>query len=155
MGLSVEFYAGDPEEIGDAFTEIELEGLRDGSFAHSYADLSLHLSLTDFDVFSKEVGETLGRSSVLLLESLERCVGGTPDESEAFVVSSPWVAAVAGVPSEAATALTTRWLQAVAAESGEDVVIDSPDASAAVSSLIALCRELLARNTSVVFAWYL
>jgi hypothetical protein len=57
MGLSLEFYAGDPDKIGSACTEIALERLRDGTLAHSYADLSLHLSLTNLDNLSEEIGK--------------------------------------------------------------------------------------------------
>ncbi len=155
MGLSVEFYAGDPDKIGAAFTEIELDGLRDGTLAHSYADLSLHLSLTDFDILSEQVGVILGRPPLLLLDSLESSIGGTPEESDACIVSPEWVASVAAIPSNTADPLTRQWLQAVADESRDVVVTDSPEAVAAVSSLIELCREALARGTRVVFAWYL
>lgn len=54
MGLSMEFYAGVPEDIGRAFTEYELDGLRDGSTAHAYADLSLHLSPDHLDLLCRD-----------------------------------------------------------------------------------------------------
>jgi hypothetical protein len=154
MGLSVEFYAGHPETIGPAFTAYELNSLRDG-IAHSYADLSLHLSLTDFDILSEQVGAILGRPPILLLDSLEDSIGGTPDESDAAVVSADWVSSVAAVPPDSAAQLTSQWLHAVADESGDEVVTDSPQAVIAVSSLLDLCRQSLARGTRVVFAWYL
>jgi hypothetical protein len=155
MGLQLEFYAGDPDKIGPAFTDIELDGLRDGTLAHSYADLSLHISPTDLDILSEQIGVVLGQPPVLLLDSLERSIGGTPDESGASIVSPEWVAAVAAVPSASAAKLTSQWLASVAAESGGEVVTDSSDAVAAVSSLISLCREASARSTPVIFAWYL
>lgn len=155
MGLSLEFYAGDPNKIGPAFTEIEFDGLRDGTLAHSYADLSLHVSPTDLDILSEQVGAMLGRSPVLLLDSLEHNVGGTPGESDASTVSREWVAEMAAVPPERAHELSRKWLQAVADECSEEVVTDSPGAVAAISSLIGLCREALARDTTVIFAWYL
>ena len=71
MGLSLEFYAGNPDEIGSAF-EGALEGLRDGTRAHSFADLSLHLSPLDLDLLSEQIGAALGRPAVPLLDSLER-----------------------------------------------------------------------------------
>src|SRR5678815_1730020 len=136
MGLSVEFYAGDPHKIGPAFTAINLGGLRDGTVAHSYADLSLHLSLTDFNILSEQVRAFLGRPPVLLLDSLESSIGGTPDESEAAVVSRDWVETVAAVPIRSAPEVARRWLRAVSRASGEEVVTDSPDSALAVSSLI-------------------
>ena len=155
MGLQIEFYAGDAGKIGSAFTAVELEGLRDGTLAHSYADLSLHISPTDLDILSEQIGLVLGQPAILLLDSLEDSIGGTPDESDACVVSPFWVTAVAAVPSDTVASLARRWLQAVADESGEEVVTDSPEAVAAVSSLVELCREALGQGTRVVFAWYL
>ena len=149
MGLSIEFYAGDPEAIGAAFSEIKLDQLRDGTVAHSYADLSLHVSLTDLDILSEEIGAVLGKPPIRLLDSLGHRVGGTPEESEANVVSTDWVAAVSAVPPSEATELSRRWLKAVATELGEETDAESPDAAAAVSALIGLCRD------AIVFAWYL
>ncbi len=87
MGLSLEFYAGDADSIGAAFSEVEFEGLRNGTLAHSYADLSLHLSPTDLDILSEQIGALLRQPSILLLDSLERTVGGTEGESSADVVA--------------------------------------------------------------------
>jgi len=50
MGLSLEFYAGDAEKIGQAFSAGGLESLRNGTLAHSYEDLSLHIPPTDLDI---------------------------------------------------------------------------------------------------------
>lgn len=156
MGLSLEFYAGDPELIGSAFTKIEFDGLRDGTIAHAYADLSLHLSPTDLDILSEQFSATLGSPVLPLLESLERRVGGTSDESEASVVADSWVTSVATVPLDHVALITRLWLRAVAQETGDNnVVTESPDAVTAVASLIKLCREAVTRGTKVVFAWYL
>ena len=155
MGLSLEFYAGDPDEIGRAFTEIEFDGLRDGTLAHNYADLSLHISPTDLDILSKVVADVTHNEPVLLLESLCRSVGGTAGESDASLVSDDWVAIIAAAPKELAAQITRLWLEAASKESGEPYVVDSPDAVIAVEGLITLCREAVARGTSVVFAWYL
>jgi hypothetical protein len=64
-----------------------LDGLRGGTSAHSYADLSLHLSLTAFDILSEQVGVMLGKPPILLFDSIGDSIGGTLDESEAVVVS--------------------------------------------------------------------
>jgi hypothetical protein len=71
MGLSIEFYAGDPGQIGRAFTECEMDGLRDGSVAHSYADLSLHLSPDHLELLSEAVAASTGRAPVLLFDCIE------------------------------------------------------------------------------------
>lgn len=155
MGLSIEIYAGNADAIGHAFTEIEYEGLRDGTIAHSYADFSLHISVADLDVLSEQAAGTLDREPIRLLESLERHVGGTPDESSADMVSRGWVEFIAAVPKESASELSAVWLSAVMAETGEEIDVHSPDAARAVEALIALCHESITRRTDVVFAWYL
>jgi len=155
VGLSIEFYAGDAEAIGKAFTEYEFEGLRDGSIAHSYVDFSLHISVADLDVLSEQIAGVLDGEPVRLLDSLERHVGGTPDESSADLVARAWVEFVAGVPKESASQLSALWLSAVMAETGEEIDVDSPDARRAVEELLSLCQDALAKSTDVVFAWYL
>ncbi len=95
MGLSLEFYAGDADKIGQAFSDVEFEVIRDGTLAHSYADFSLHISPTDLDILSEQAAGMLERPPILLLDSLGRHVGGTPDESSADVVSQAWVEFIA------------------------------------------------------------
>lgn len=155
MSLSLEFYAGEAERIGQAFSAVEFEGLRNGTLAHSYADLSLHISPTDLDILSEQAAGLLGRSPVLLLDSLQRHVGGTADESSADVVSRAWVQFIAAVPVESASQLSSIWLSAVMAESGDEIDTANPDAAHALGDLLSLCREALARRTDVVFVWYL
>jgi hypothetical protein len=155
MGVSLEFYAGDADKIGHAFSDVEFEAIRDGTLAHSYADFSLHISPTDLDILSEQAAGILGRPPILLLDSLERHVGGTPDESSADVVSRAWVEFIAAVPEESASRLSSLWLSAVMAESGDKIDAGCPDAARAVGNLLSLCRGALTRRTDVVFAWYL
>src|ERR1700722_20259336 len=118
MGLSMEFYAGSPDDIGRAFTECNLDVLRDGSLAYACADLSLHLSPDHLDLLSEEVAASNGREPVLLFDSLERHVGGIEGESSADVVTAGWVAAIAATPYESIPVLARRWLSAVAEDVG-------------------------------------
>ncbi len=71
MGLSMEFYAGSPADIGRAFSDAALERLRDGSWAHACADFSLHLSPDQLDLLSEEIAASVGCAPLLLLNSLE------------------------------------------------------------------------------------
>jgi len=97
----------------------------------------------------------LGQPPVLLLDSLESHVGGTEGESSPDVVSRAWIQFMAAVPAESASQLSSTWLSAVMAESGEEIDPANPDAALAVGNLLSLCREALARRTDVVFVWYL
>jgi hypothetical protein len=155
MGLSMEFYAGSAADIGKAFTAMELEGLRDGSLAHAYADLSLHLSPDHLDILSEEVAASLGREPLLLLDSLEAHVGGTDGESSAEVVATRWVETMAATAAPSIAKLVESWMATVAEEVGDPSIVAGPDAVAAVKALVQLCREATRRKTQVVFAWYL
>ena len=155
MGLSMEFYAGDADRIGRAFSDFNFDGLRDGTIAHAYADLSLHLSPDHLDLLSDEIAKSLDRPPVLFLDSLGRKVGGNESESSAEVVSRPWVEVVAALPHEAIARLAASWMAAVAQESDDHTVESSPDVEAALRALIDVCMQALARGTSVVFGWYL
>jgi len=154
MGVSLEFYAGDAEAIGAAITHGQFDGLRRSTLAHAYADLSLHLGADALDTLSEQVAVLTGREEVLLLDSLERSVGGTEGESGAEVVSPEWVEMMAAVPVSSAAELSRKWLEAFAAENEEELETESPDAATAITALIRLCQSALERGTEVVFAWY-
>jgi hypothetical protein len=151
----MEFYAGEPHAIGRAFTECELDGLRDGSIAHSYADLSLHLSPDHLDLLSEEIAASIGAAPALLLDCLEDHVGGTEGESSADVVAQAWVDTVSAASDASFPAITQRWMAAVARDVGDPSVRAGPDAERAVAALVRLCREAVHRGSLVVFAWYL
>ncbi len=155
MGLSIEFYAGDPDEIGRVFTNVGFDGLRDGSVAHGYADLSLHLSPEHFDSLSEQAGAALKRTPVLLLDSLERTVGGTEGERGADVISPRWVGMMAAVPTELVATIAKNWMAVVAEDVGDPTIGSSADVEKALSDLIEVCRIAEQRSSSVVFAWYL
>jgi len=155
MALSMEFYAGPPAEIGRAFTAVEFGALRDGSLAHSYADLSLHLSADQLDLLSEEIAACVGHAPVLLLQSLEGHVGGTEGESSADVVATAWVEAVAATPYSSIAMLVEKWMAAVAEDVGNPTVEPGHDAVRAVEALVRLCRDATLRKTRVVFGWYL
>jgi hypothetical protein len=155
MGLLLEFYAGPADAIGAAFTEGERSALRDGSLAHAYADLSLRVGPEALDILSEQAGILLDREPLLLLDCLERSLGGTEGENGADLVSRTWVEFVAAVPVSSAAELSRRWLEAFAAENDEELDVDSPDAAAAVAALIRLCNQALERRSDVVFGWSL
>ena len=94
MGLSLDFYAGDAAAIGGhAVTEVDFDGIRDGTEALAYVDFSLHLHATDLDALSEVVAERLGVGPLLLSECLISEVGSIDDgqTGEADVVDPDWV----------------------------------------------------------------
>ncbi len=156
MGLSMEFYAGDANTIGEAFSEFEFDGIRDGTAALAYADLSLHLTPEDLDILSKIVGELLGVAPLLLSLSLIEQVG-TIEEGEgggADVVDSAWVEMIASLDIGEAGEVTARWIEAVS--KAHEQQLDVTDAAIkAIGSLIQLCKTAIAEEADVIHAWYL
>ena len=59
MGQLIEFYVGDPEEVGAAFSEQDFDKLADSRVIPFSVDFSLHLSPIDFDVLSVEIDKVV------------------------------------------------------------------------------------------------
>src|SRR5262245_37562427 len=139
MGLSLEFFAGDAVSIGEDFTAIEFDGLRNGTRALAYADFSLHLSPTDLDILSAVIAEHVGAAPLLLTDSLLRTVGGFESAGSAEVVDPAWVRVVAAADDAAAEELAGLWIGRVGAECGRQFAV-TPEAVRAIQELISLCR---------------
>lgn len=154
MGLSLEFYAGDAAVIGEDFSAVEFEGLRDGTRALAYADFSLEVSADDLDLLSEAVAERLGAEPLPLSECLVEPVGEIDEEGVADLVDPTWVAMIAGLEEGAAAELTADWFKRIGDSRGEPVKPTAPNV-AAVRSLIRLCKVAASRGADVVHAWYL
>jgi len=154
MGLSLEFYAGDADAIGGAFTECDFDRLQEGGIAHSYADLSLHIPIEDLDVLSEQMAILLGEPFVGFLDSLGRVVGGSEGESGAQVVSPGWIRFAAKVPEIKVGELAKMWIDAASKKAGVEYA-DPSCAESALLELVRLCGRAIEKKSSVVFAWYL
>jgi hypothetical protein len=154
MGLSLEFYAGDAASIGEDFSAIEFDSLRDGTRARAYADFSLHFSAVDLDTLSAVVAESIGVLPVLLQDSLGQTVGGFEGEGGAEVVDLVWVRMVAAADESAAPELAAQWIGRVGADSRQQLTV-TPEAERAVRELIGLCRLAVREGVEVVHTWYL
>lgn len=153
MGLLMDFYAGDAQEIGGAFTAGDFDALNSRAIAH--ADFSLHLSPTDLDILSETAFEMMGRVPTGLLDSLEENVGGDGAESSADTVTEAWVTGMAAFPNDRVPELAQRWLRAVAEDRGDSDDAVTPDALQAVRELISLCRLAGREKVAVVHTWSL
>jgi hypothetical protein len=156
MGLSLEFYAGDAAAIGHAVTEVELDGIRDGTEALAYADFSLHLHATDLDALSEVVAERLGVGPLLLSECLISEVGSIDDgqTGEADVVDPDWVEMVASLREEDAGIVAVRWFEAMTKAHRKEMEV-TEDAIHAIVALIRLCQAARSASAEVVHVWYL
>lgn len=153
MGLLMEFYAGNGQEIGAAFTEGDFDRL--SALPLAQADFSLHLSPTDLDILSETAFEMMGRTPIGLLDSLKASVGGNDEENGADVVSESWVAGFAAFPDERVHELALRWMTAVAEDHGEPGIGVTPDSLQAIRELINVCRLAEREKVDVVHTWAL
>jgi hypothetical protein len=155
MGLSLEFYAGDAATIGTDFSAIEFDGIRDGTRAQMYTDLSLHLLPIDLDLLSAVIAESVDATPIALCDSLIRTVGSYgDDEGKAELVDPVWVRLIASADESEAPNITSDWMQLVGARCHEDICA-TPDAVNAVRNLICLCQIAVRRKLDVIHTWYL
>lgn len=154
MGQLIGFYAGDAAAIGADFDAHKFDGLRDGTRARAYADFSLHLSPTDFDILSEVIAEQVGAPQILLLDSLSRHVGGAGDERSADVVDERWVRMVAAVDESTTHTLTAEWIRRVGEDCGQQLTVTG-EAIQAVGDLIRLCQLAVQDGLEVVHTWSL
>ena len=156
MGLQIEFYAGDAATIGAIFAgDDDWDGIRGGSQAIAYADLSLHIGVEHLDTLSTVIAEQTQQEPRMLLDCLGANVGTMEDDGgSAEVVDPAWVAMVAALEPAAAAGVAATWIRRVGEESGEELE-PTDDAADAVASLVALCRKAIAARADVVNVWYL
>jgi hypothetical protein len=107
------------------------------------------------DLLSEQIAKSVGRTPLLLLDSLDRTVGGTDEESEARIVLPSWVEIVARVSTDSIPSIAAAWMEAVGAQEGDESIESSPDVEVALRSLVDLCAQATARGSAVVFGWYL
>lgn len=155
MGLTLEFYVGDPEVIGPAVAEADFDLLYKSDVVKKRADFSLHIQPKDLDTLSLQVADMLGQSPVLLQESLGDAIGGDESDHGAFLVASEWVSQVAGLQSSVSVELTKRWISEMARIYEDEQIVVTPEAEEAVSSLILLCRFAAETDTPVIHSWFL
>jgi len=155
MGQLADFYAGDPSVIGQAFSTQEFEVLSDRSRIPLHVDFSLQLSPLGFDSLTESVRAVVGAGPASFTEALDARVGGDGDECSAGTVSTAWVEMLAAVPDGAMETLLASWVGRLRDEYGDSSITVTEDMQIAVHALVALCRDAVRRNLSVVHTWSL
>jgi hypothetical protein len=149
MSLLLDFYAGDPARIGQAFSD-DPDSLPTGDH---HADFSLHLSPIDLELLTAEIQKAVGSGPASLMDSLEAQVGGDGAESSADVVAPAWVQMVAALPQEQLEGLLSAWSLAIAREHGGAEMEVTDDMRSAVRGLVRLCGLAQADATAVIHTW--
>ena len=152
MGLTLEFYMGDPDAIGPAIEQSDFDALDKSGIVKARADLSLHIQPKDLDTLSIEAAGLVGRRTVLLQESLGAVIGGDETDHGAFIVSSDWVSQIGSLPSDKTQELTRRWIASLAKQYNDPEIRVTPAAEEAISALISLCKCAIGTSTPVIHA---
>ena len=155
MGQLIEFYVGDPEEVGAAFSEQDFDKLADSRVVPFSVDFSLHLSPIDFDVLSVEIDKVVKTGARSFMEALETNVGGNLPESSADVVAVEWVYSVASLPDEQVNNVVSSWANALSIEYDDPGIQPTEEMCAALHALVELCRGALRLGLPVVHGWSL
>ena len=155
VGQLIQFYVGDPEEVGAAFSEADFDRLADSRIVPLSVDFSLHLSPIDFDLLSVEVDKVVKTRACSFMEALETNVGGTLPESSADVVAVEWVHSLASLPDEQVDDVVSSWTKALAIEYDDAGIQPTDETRAALHSLVELCRGALRLGLPVIHGWSL
>ena len=147
MGQLMDFYAGEPDQIGAAFAARDYAALRKLT---PHAEFSLHITSIDLDVLTSLAAAALGEGPTSFEESWERHVAGDGDESSAEVMSQDWVRLMARSNAEA---LVTAWAAALAEEYSNPSITPTDDMRTALAELTALCQQAERDGTRVVHTW--
>jgi hypothetical protein len=146
----IRFYAGPSRDLGKAFGDYDLERL--GSLARAQADFSMNLQPFDIDLLSKLAYQLQGKPPIRAFgEAQAGCVGDN-NAGSAYLLSTEWVATLAGFPRERLDELTETWMRAVAEEWKKAAPV-TPEIAQAVRDLIALCQTARQDRLDVVLAW--
>ena len=155
MGRSMEFYSGDAAMIGTRFTDYDWGSLRELRDATSHVDFSLHFALSDLDLLTQELSDTLGANVPDFTQSLGRVVGGDGSEFSARPLSRTCVELLGimddGIP---APDVADAWTSLMAEARGTPQLSATPDLIQGLSHLGRLCRAALATGQDVVFCSY-
>jgi hypothetical protein len=155
MGLTLEFYVGDPAAIGHAVELADFDALDDSGIVKARADVSLHIQPKDLDTLSVEAAGLLGQRTVLFQQSLGNAVGGDETDHGAFLVSEDWVAQIGQLDLNATQELATRWIASLARQYDDPEIQVTPAVEEAVYSLISLCKCATETTTPVIHAWFM
>jgi hypothetical protein len=151
MGMSMEFFAGDPIAIGEAFNTKDRKKVEDASTAH--ADLSLNLAAEDLELLTMEVGFLLECGLPTFRELCVERIAGDGKNRSAFVVAEKWVYAMASVPESWSGDLAWAWASWIADERGERNVEVSDGIVSAARQLTNLCRIAESQSSRVIYSW--
>ncbi len=152
MGLTLEFYIGDPQKIEEAIRECELGILDDPKVVHRRADLSLHIVPKDLDLLSRQLGKLSDREPLDLRPYLSVII----DQADGglLLVDNAWVKYAASIKEDTEDTVTEDWFEAMRREHPGENIRVTPEARLAVRELLGLCREAARNKATVLHSWF-
>jgi hypothetical protein len=154
MGLTLEFYIGDPKKISNALRKGNLDLLYDDPKVVSRtADLSLHILPKDLNLLSMQFGQHSKQRPLELRPNLKVLI----DEEDygLLLVNKKWVKYAAKVAEDALGEIVSDWFEVMKSEYPNEEIEKTEEARLAVQELLMLCKEAVQKKSKVLHAWYL
>lgn len=152
MGLSLYFYIGNLEKIEAAVRDCDFHTLYDPEVCAHRADFSLHLQPRDLDTLSRQIGSHSQQVPVDLRPNL--VVRVDEEGYGLLIVDSAWVLYVARIDLADVPAAVEGWFRAVQAQYSNEQIAPTPEAAAAVDSLVRLCKLAEKTRQPVSHVWF-
>lgn len=106
----IEFYVGDPDQIGSVRTEDEWNELRSGRLTESHVLFPEYVTGVDLLLLSKAVAEVTNRPEVELVAA-DSCIAGDQELWAAEILPSDWVQYLASVDDVRVGAVVNSWVR--------------------------------------------
>lgn len=155
MGLTLEFYLGNPRKITKAMCNHNFDLLyEDSNVVYQIADLSLHLSPKDLNLLSRQFGIHSQQSPIDLRPHLKVLI----DEQDygLLLVDSKWVKYAAKVSSDNLEIIVSGWFESLRQEYPNEEISITEEAKEAVQDLLELCKKATQKKRAeVLHGWFL
>lgn len=156
MGLKLQFFIGDKDNIVNAVADEDFDILEELEDQGDFADFSLHLSPKDLNVLINIISSHLSDDSFGLRENLdtEDCYFDENDRG-AFYVKDMVKNLIAKTSEKDAAIYASRWYNKLSEEYPDEHIGDSSMAEQPISDLIRICQIALKEDKCLVHVWFL
>ena len=157
MGLTLEFYVGNAEEIATVILDLGYEESDEDNLlvrlsqAERSADFSLHLKISDLEFLSEQAGLVRNKPAIYLRDSFEKILVEEPAHG-AVQIARAWISQFANLPTWSSRELTVHWFDAMSKHHGDSFLANAA-AQKAVESLIRICKLAETSSEEIILFW--
>ncbi len=152
MGLLLEFLAGPPDKMLEAFSKSDYDVLE--RLIEKRADFSLHLYPNDLETLFDCAADYVSGVLKPFRASLTCCLDDK--EQGFFTVNGDWVDSIASVGLDKSDEIAEKWFEKMRKNYPEESIgAPSPEARKAVRDMLELCKYASKFKKSVIHIWSL